>query len=29
VLVIGLPLALAISTGKMNAVANAFSGMFH
>jgi excisionase family DNA binding protein len=27
-LVIGLPLALAISTGKMNAVANALSGMF-
>lgn len=28
VLVIGLPLALAISTGKMNAVATAFAGMF-
>lgn len=28
-LVIGLPLALAISTGKMNAVASAFAGMFH
>ncbi len=28
-LVIGVPLALAISTGKMNAVAGAFAGMFH
>lgn len=29
VLVIGLPLALAISTGKMNAVADAVAGMFN
>ena len=28
VLVVGLPLALAVSTGKMNAVANALSGLF-
>lgn len=28
VLVLGLPLALAVSTGKMNAVASALSGLF-
>ncbi len=28
VLVLGLPLALAVSTGKMNAVASAISGLF-
>lgn len=28
VLIIGLPLALAVSTGKMNAVASALSGLF-
>lgn len=29
VLVIGMPLVLAVSTGKMNAVASALAGMFH